>query len=63
WGCSIGPGSFLPPVLLLVMVVVSVTVVVVVVEVIVVGVSLVVFPLPFIAFTNSGTPTLNCLVN
>ncbi|GJR04099.1 hypothetical protein Tco_0527083 [Tanacetum coccineum] len=40
---NIGPGSFLPPVLLLVIVVVSVAVVVVVV-------SLVVFPLPFIAF-------------
>nr|GFD48213.1 hypothetical protein [Tanacetum cinerariifolium] len=35
WGCNIGPGSFMPPVLLLVMVVVSVTVVVVVVGVIV----------------------------
>nr|GFC76779.1 hypothetical protein [Tanacetum cinerariifolium] len=61
WSCSIGPHSFLPPVLLLVIVVVSVTVVVVVVVVIgviVVGVSLVVFPLPFIAFTNSGSPTL-----
>ncbi|GJS06928.1 hypothetical protein Tco_0363724 [Tanacetum coccineum] len=44
-GCIIGPGSFLPPVLLLVIVVVSVAVVVVVivvVMVIVVGVSLVV---------------------
>ncbi|GKG24146.1 hypothetical protein Tco_0392182, partial [Tanacetum coccineum] len=52
------PGSFLPPILLLVIVVVSVAVVVVVVVV-----SLVVFPLPFIAFTNSGCPTLNCLLN
>ncbi|GJS40321.1 hypothetical protein Tco_0565364 [Tanacetum coccineum] len=58
WGlCSIGPGSFLPPVLLLVIVVVSVAVVVVVM-VIVVGVSLVVFPFPFIAFTQfSAAPT------
>ncbi|GJY97408.1 hypothetical protein Tco_0514318, partial [Tanacetum coccineum] len=61
WGCSIGPGSFLPPVLLLVIVAVSVAVVVV--GVIVVGVSLVVFPFPFIAFTNSSSPTLNCLLN
>ncbi|GKF14785.1 putative reverse transcriptase domain-containing protein, partial [Tanacetum coccineum] len=51
----IGPGSFLPPVLLLVIVVVSVAVVVVV--------SLVVFPFPFIVVTNSGSPTLNCLLN
>ncbi|GKC85195.1 hypothetical protein Tco_1140912 [Tanacetum coccineum] len=52
-------GSFLPPILLLVIVVVLVAVVVVVVVV----VSLVVFPLPFIAFTNSGSPTLDCLLN
>nr|GEZ45693.1 putative reverse transcriptase domain-containing protein [Tanacetum cinerariifolium] len=63
WSYSIGPRSFLPPVLLLVIVVVSVTVVVVVVGVIVVGVPLVVFPLPFIAFTNSGSLTLNCLLD
>ncbi|GKF09955.1 hypothetical protein Tco_0044179, partial [Tanacetum coccineum] len=66
WGCSIGPGSFLPPVLLLVIVVVSIAVVVVViivVMVIVVGVSLAVFPFPFIAFTNSSSPTLNCLLD
>ncbi|GKD74783.1 hypothetical protein Tco_1333065, partial [Tanacetum coccineum] len=62
WGCSIGPGSFLPLVLLLVKVVVSV-VVVVVVRVIVVGVSLVVFPFPLITFTNSSSPTLNSLFN
>ncbi|GJU45869.1 hypothetical protein Tco_1203135 [Tanacetum coccineum] len=59
---GIGPGSLLPPVLLLVLVVVSVAVVVVV-GVIVVGVSLVVFPFPFITFTNSSSPTLNCLLN
>ncbi|GKE85506.1 hypothetical protein Tco_1559248, partial [Tanacetum coccineum] len=52
---------FLPPVLLLVIVVVSVAVVVVVVVIVVI--SLVVFPLPFIPFTNSGSPTLNGLLN
>ncbi|GKB38385.1 hypothetical protein Tco_0883327 [Tanacetum coccineum] len=63
---SIGPGSFLPPVLLLVIVVVSVTVVVVVivvVVVVVVGVSLVIFLFSFVAFTNSSSLTLNCLLN
>ncbi|GJY62436.1 hypothetical protein Tco_0463093 [Tanacetum coccineum] len=56
------PDIFLSPVLLLVMIVVSVAVIVVVV-VIVVGVSLVVFPFPFIAFTDSCSPTLNCLLD
>ncbi|GJU74578.1 hypothetical protein Tco_1265983 [Tanacetum coccineum] len=61
WGCSIGPGSFLPPVLLLVMVVVSVVVVVVVVVivvvmVIVVGVSLKPTSVPFYLLLFSSTP-------
>ncbi|GJT53611.1 hypothetical protein Tco_0988665 [Tanacetum coccineum] len=59
WGCSIGLGNFLPPILLLVIVVVSVAVVVVVVG----GVSLVIFPFSFVAFTNSSSLTLNCLLN
>ncbi|GJV77445.1 hypothetical protein Tco_1509029 [Tanacetum coccineum] len=64
WSYSICPDSFLPPILLLAMIVVLVAVIVVVgviavVGVIVVGVSLVVFLSPFIAFTNSCSPTLN----
>ncbi|GKD91202.1 hypothetical protein Tco_1366709, partial [Tanacetum coccineum] len=74
WGCSICPDIFLSPVLLLVMIVVSVAVivvvvvvivavVVVVVMVIVIVVSLVVFLFPFIAFPDSCSPTLNCLLD
>ncbi|GJT84184.1 hypothetical protein Tco_1058526 [Tanacetum coccineum] len=67
-GAQHSPDIFLSPDLLLVMIVVSVAVivaivVVVVVMVIVIVVSLVVFPFPFIAFPDSCSPTLNCLLD
>ncbi|GJV98353.1 hypothetical protein Tco_1553605 [Tanacetum coccineum] len=48
---------------MLLFVVIVVVVVVVVVMVIVIVVSLVVFPFPFIAFPDSCSPTLNCLLD
>ena len=49
--------------MVVVSVAVVVVVVVVVVGVVVVGVSLVVFQFPLIAFTNSSSLTLNCLLD